>query len=481
MMNTISPFSLSSLSCMGAELVLLALGILLIGVDLFSKNRQLLPWLTVAGILVSLLVLFSTSRGTAFGNMYIVDGYSIFFKTVCLIGVLFTVLLSEYYLKVEKLHQGEYYSLLIFSIVGMMAMVSGGDLIVIYLGLELMALSMYCLVGLLKQDSRSNEASLKYFLTGAFSSGILLYGISLIYGLTGTTDLIVLSERVVSLNLISNHAFLMGLGLVLVAFCFKIAAAPFHMWTPDVYEGAPSSITAFMAVAPKAAAFAVLGRVLIMGFGDVYVHWGSLIACMALLTMGIGNIAAIAQKSIKRMLAYSAIAHAGYALLGILAGNSEGLSATMNYLFIYAFMNMGAFAILILLCDSNRRGEHLDDYRGLSKTNPLAAVMMLVFLFSLAGLPPTPGFIAKFYLLVAAVHAGYILTVIAAMIFSVVSAFYYLRIVRYMYFEEPVDETTVSMSPAMTAALALAMVGMIGMAIFPSFILNFAGNALIGF
>jgi len=466
---------------MGAELVLLFLGILLIAVDLFSKNRNFLPWLTAVGIMASMLVLFMTPHGTASGNMFIVDGYSIFLKTVCLIGVLFTVLLSEHYLKLEKLHQGEYYSLLIFSTVGMMVMVSGGDLIVIYLGLELMALSIYCLVGLLKQDNRSNEASLKYFLTGSFSSAILLYGFSLIYGMTTTTDLLVLSERVISLNLMSNNAFLIGLGLVLVAFCFKVAAAPFHMWTPDVYEGAPSSITAFMAVAPKAAAFAVLGRVLIMGFGEVHVHWGSLIACMAILTMGIGNIAAIAQKSIKRMLAYSAIAHAGYAMLGILAGNSEGLSATMNYLFIYGFMNMGAFAILILLCDKNRRGEQLDDYRGLAKTNPLTAVMMLVFLFSLAGLPPTAGFIAKFYLLVAAIHGGYILTVIAAMIFSVVSAFYYLRIVRYMYFEEAMDETVVSMSPGMTAALTLAMVGMVVMAIFPAPLLNFASKSLIGF
>ncbi|MCK5196305.1 MAG: NADH-quinone oxidoreductase subunit N [Desulfobulbaceae bacterium] len=480
-MNTFSPITLSSLSFLGPELVLLSVGILLIVVDLFCKNRLLLPWLTAAGTLVSLVLLFNTSSATVFGNMYVVDGYSVFFKMVCLIGLLFTVLFSECYLETEKLRHGEYYSLLVFSTVGMMAMVSGGDLIVVYLGLELMALSVYCLVGLLKQDSRSNEASLKYFLMGAFSSGLLLYGISLIYGLTGTTDLSVLSQRVVSLDLMGNHAFLVGLGLVLVAFCFKIAAAPFHMWAPDVYEGAPSSITAFMAVAPKAAAFAVLGRVLIMGFGDVHIHWGPLIAFIAVLTMAIGNIAAIAQKSLKRMLAYSSVAHAGYALLGILAGNNEGLSATMNYLFIYAFMNMGAFAILILLCDNKRRGEQLDDYRGLAKTNPLAAALMLVFLFSLAGIPPTAGFIGKFYLLVAAIHAGYIVTVVAAMVFSVISAYYYLRVVRYMYFENAEQETAVSMSPGMTAALVLAMIGMIGMATFPAPILSLAGKSLIGF
>ena len=480
-MNTFSPFTLSSLSCMGPELVLLSLGILLIVVDLFFKNRLLLPWLTAAGTLVALLFLFNTSSATVFGNMYIVDGYSVFFKMVCLVGVLFTVLFSERYLEIERLHHGEYYSLLIFCTVGMMVMVSAGDLIVVYLGLELMALSAYCLVGLLKQDSRSNEASLKYFLMGAFSTGLLLYGISLIYGLTGTTDLSLLSQRIVSLGLMDNHALLVGLGLILVAFCFKLGAAPFHMWAPDVYEGAPSTITAFLAVAPKAAAFAVIGRVLMMGFADVHIHWGPLLALIAVLTMAIGNIAAIAQKSLKRMLAYSSVAHAGYALLGILAGSSEGLSATMNYLFIYAFMNMGAFAILILLCDNKRCGEQIDDYRGLAKTNPLAAALMLIFLFSLAGIPPTAGFIGKFYLLVAAVHAGYIVTVVAAMVFSVISAYYYLRVVRYMYFENPEQEIAVSMSPGMKAALALAMIGMVGMAIIPAPILSFAGKSLIGF
>ncbi len=473
-------FPLSSFFSMGAELVLLTLAILVIMLDLFYRKKHLLPWLVIAGTLCSMLVLLNTSHATVFDKMFIVDGYSIFFKLTCLVGVLFTVLLSESYLKVEQLHQGEYYALLLFSSIGMMLMISGGDLIIIYLGLELMALSIYCLVGLLKHDIRSNEAALKYFLTGAFSSAILLYGISLLYGLTGSTELSTLAQKSLSLNLINNISFLLAIGMVVSAFCFKIAAVPFHMWTPDVYEGAPSSITAFMSVAPKAAAFAVLGRVLLVGFADLHVHWGDLLACIAVLTMGIGNIAAIAQKNIKRMLAYSSIAHAGYALLGILTGNSEGLSASMNYLFIYTFMSMGAFAVLIWLCDDDRRGEQLNDYRGLSKTNPLIAVFMLVFLFSLAGLPPTAGFIAKFYLLFAAVHSGYILPVIAAVVFSVVSAYYYLRVVRYMFFEEPQNETILPMSVGMTTALTLAMIAMITLAIFPSFILNYAQKTIIG-
>ncbi len=368
-----------------------------------------------------------------------------------------------------------------FSVVGMMIMASAADLIVIYLGLELMALSVYCLVGLLKDDFRSNEAAVKYFLMGGFSSAILLFGISLLYGMTGTTDLAGIAKYCSEAGIMKNPALLTGFALVLSGFCFKVGAAPFHFWTPDIYQGAPTSMTAFMSVAPKAAGFAVFGRFLMTGFPELHEQWGTIIAVIALLSMGVGNIVALSQTNIKRMLAYSSIAHAGYALLGLLAGTSEGYSATMTYLFIYGFMNMGAFAIVILLCSAGNRRESLEDYKGLAKSNPMAALLMLIFMFSLTGIPPTAGFIGKFYLLKAALAAGYTYTVISAVIFSAISAYFYLRLVRYMYMDDPQEEFVAQYSPGLTAALALSTIGVIGMGILPGSFLNLAARSLIGF
>lgn len=481
-METLTQISFPPLGPVVPELFLVGLGVLLVGIDLFSREqRTLLPWVTAAGTLVALVLLFNSPGGSTFGGMFLADPYSVFFKAVCLLGLLFTVLISGRYLEIEEMNHGEYYSLLVFAAAGMMVMASATDLISLYLALELMALSVYCLVGLLKKDPRSNEAAMKYFLMGAFSSAILLYGVSLVYGLTGTTDLAVIVRRLADLHLSGNHALLAGLGLIMVAFGFKVAAAPFHMWTPDAYEGAPTSITAFMSVGPKAASFAVLGRILIFGFPASHPQWGPLLAGIALLTMAIGNIVALSQRNIKRMLAYSSIAHAGYALLGVLAGTDEGLSATMNYLLVYALMNMGTFAVVILLGSKGERRESLDDYKGLAKTNPVIAALMLVFMFSLTGIPPTAGFVGKFYLLMAAVHAGYTGVVIAAVIFSAISAFFYLRVVRYMYMEEAEQPLALAMPTGLAAALALAVLGVIGLGIVPASVLGFASRALIVF
>ncbi len=479
-MNVISPVTLASLIPATPEIFLVLVGVTLIIVDLFVSHKQVLSWISAIGIFITMLLLLSNPGGPAFSGMFVADGYSLFFKLVCLIGVLFTVFLSPRYLELEDIHPGEYYALLIFSVVGMMFMASATDLIVLYTGLELMALSVYCLAGLLKADTRSNEAAIKYFLMGAFSSAILLYGVSLLYGLTGTTSLITLTHQL-PVQLVGNHALMLAIGLILVSLFFKVAAAPFHMWTPDVYEGAQTSITAFMSVAPKAAGFAILGRVLLMGFPEFHADWGPLVAAIALLTMAVGNIVAISQQSIKRMLAYSSIAHAGYALLGILAGTSEGLSATMNYMLVYAFMNMGAFAVVILLAARGERRENLEDYKGLAKTNPLLAAVMLLFMFSLIGIPPTAGFIGKFYLMIAAINAGYTWVVVGAVMFSAISAFFYLRVVRYMYMHEPATEFRAVLSPGITAALILAAGGVLGLGILPESTLQFASRSLIGF
>ena len=463
------------------EMFLVCIGLFLIGLDVFSpKRRELLPWLTVIGCLAALVMVAGEKNIVGFGGMIIADSYASFFKIICLLGVILAALMSEHFRRTEGLKQGEYYSLMIFSAVGMLLMVSAGDLMVLYLGLELMALSIYCLVGLPRNDGRSAEAAMKYLLMGGFASAILLYGISLVYGLTGTTDIAQIAKYTVTGNLLENPALLAGLGLMIAAFCFKVAIAPFHFWTPDVYEGAPTAITAFMSVGPKAAGFAVFGRVLFTGFPQFHDQWGILLSSLALLTMAIGNITALSQTSIKRMLAYSAVAHAGYSLLGVLSGTAEGLSATMTYLLTYGFMNMGAFAILVLLASPGKRRESLEDYKGLAKTNPMAAFLMLIFMFSLTGIPPTAGFIGKFYLLKAALGAGYTMTVIGLVVFSSISAFFYLRVVRYMYMSDPQENIALDFTPGISAVLGIALLGVLGIGLLPGSVIGQAATALLG-
>jgi len=360
-------------------------------------------------------------------------------------------------------------------------MASAGDLMILYLGLELMALSTYILAGFLRHDIKSNEAAIKYFLLGAFASALLLYGTSLIYGLTGTTELRGIANYIVQRGLSGNPALTLSLVLFAVAFSFKIAAVPFHMWAPDAYEGAPTSITAFMSVGPKAAGFAVLGRVFLTAFGSVRIEWAAVLVPIAILTMGVGNIVALSQTNIKRMLAYSSIAHAGYALLGIIAGTQDGLASVMNYLLIYAFMNMGAFAVIIMLRSEGFKGDSITDYEGLSKTHPLAAALMLVFMFSLTGIPPTAGFMGKFYLFMSAVNAGYTWVVITAVIFSAISAYFYLRIVMYMYMKEPRETVVLSSSPAIALALAITVAAVIFIGVLPASFVNLARLAAANF
>jgi NADH-quinone oxidoreductase subunit N len=461
------------------ELLLTGIGVLLIGLDLFApRQRQILPWLTVVGCLTALAMIMGSRPSIAFGGMFLIDGFAVFFKSICLVGVILTTLMSEHFRRIIAMHQGEYYSLLIFSAVGMLIMASAGDLMVLYLGLELMALPVYALVGLHKKENRTSEAAIKYFLMGGFASALLLFGMSLVYGLTGTTDIGRIGELINTLHLTNNPALLAALALLLAGFCFKVAVAPFHLWTPDVYEGAPTVVTAFMSVGPKVAGFAIFCRVLFFGLPQLHDHWGPVLAVLALLTMAVGNITALCQQSLKRMLAYSAIAHAGYALLGLLAGTTEGISATMTYLFIYMFMNMGAFAILMLLATPDQPHESIEDCKGLAARSPIAAALMLVFLFSLTGIPPTAGFIGKFYLLKAAFAAGYTLTVVGAVLFSAISAYFYLRVVRYMYMTDPQQNSSLQYSPGMIVALGLCLIGVVGLGLFPGTLLDWATRAL---
>lgn len=459
------------------ELILICTALILLLLDLMVKRKETVAFVGVLGTLLSAYVSFKLyalgwSDSVLLG-MFVFDGYANFFKLIFYANVILTIFISLKYMVIEKASFGEYYALLLLATSGMMIMVGATDLIILYLGLELMALSTYILAGLIRGQLRSSEAALKYFFLGAFSSAFLLYGISLTYGLTGTTNLNEIAAAVQMLNLIDNPILLLGIVFFVIAFGFKIAIVPFHMWAPDVYEGAPTPITAFMSVGPKAAGFAVLGRVFFDAFGSLQVQWTGILIPLAVLTIAVGSIIALSQTNIKRMLAYSSIAHAGYMLLGIIAGTPDGLASTMNYLFIYSFMNIGAFAVVIMLRSEGFRGEDISDYKGLARSHPLASAMMLIFMFSLTGIPPTAGFIGKFYVFMELINAGYVPLVIIAVVFSVISAFFYLRVVMYMYMEEPKEEVTLTTSASMSFTIAVTALIVIILGVFPSYLLDF--------
>ena len=458
------------------EIIMTILALVTLMADLVLKRKETVAFISIISVVAVAYSAFAygSAHGEIFGGMFIADGYSMFFKMIFFLNVVLTVLISIKYIAVEKVNLGEYYSLILFSTLGMMVMASAGDLITLYLGLELMALSTYILAGFLRHDIKSNEAAMKYFLLGAFASALLLYGTSMIYGLTGTTNLRGIASYVYGHGLSDNPVLMLSMVLFAVAFSFKIAAVPFHMWAPDAYEGAPTSITAFMSVGPKAAGFAVLGRVFLTAFGLVTINWSVILIPIAVLTMAVGNIVALSQTNIKRMLAYSSIAHAGYALLGLIARSPDGMASLMNYMLIYAFMNIGAFAVIIMLRSEGFKGDRISDFEGLSKTHPLAAALMLVFMFSLTGIPPTAGFMGKFYLFMSAVHAGHINLVIIAVIFSAISAYFYLRVVMYMYMKDPREVVALTTSPSMGLALTITVVAVLAIGVLPTPLVDFA-------
>jgi NADH-quinone oxidoreductase subunit N len=369
----------------------------------------------------------------------------------------------------------------------MMVMVSGADLLTIYLGTELMSLSLYVMAGLKRTEARSLEASAKYFVLGAFSSGILLYGISLLFGLAGSTRLPIIAEAIATQGT-GNPILSLALVLLAVGFGFKLAVVPFHMWTPDVYQGAPTSVTAFMAVASKAASFGAFLRVFVEGLGGVSADWSILFTVVCLVTLALGNLVAIVQTNIKRMLAYSSIAHAGYALIGVVVAGrqgavaaSTGLPSVLLYIAIYSFMTLGAFALVGMLRKEGQESDNIEDYAGLAKREPLAAFFMLVFLVSLAGIPPTAGFIGKFYIFMAAVNGGMAWLAVIAVIFAAISAFYYLRIVMVMYMREPegaaASHSRLDRSPALSFVLACALAGVVLLGLFPNGLWSLATHA----
>ncbi len=483
----------SDLTAILPELVVVAAACLVLGLDpiISASKKDALAWLSLGSLVICLGFTASHmgDRTTAFSDLVIIDPYACFWKLLLYLVTGLTILLSFAYLKEERLHLGEYYGFILLALSGMMVMVSAADLLTIYLGTELMSLSLYVLAGLKRSEPRSLEASAKYFVLGAFSSGLLLYGISLLFGAAGGTRLSVIAGAVAARGL-DDPVLLLAMVLLVVGFGFKLAVVPFHMWTPDVYEGAPTSVTAFMAVASKAASFGAFLRVFVEGLGGLKTNWQPLFLAVCLATLVLGNVVAIVQTNIKRMLAYSSIAHAGYALIGLVAagraadgGSAAGLASIMLYLAVYAFMTLGAFAVVAMMRKGGLEGEEIEDFTGLAKRQPAAALLMLVFMVSLAGIPPTAGFIGKFYLFMAAVDSGLAWLAVVALLFAAVSAYYYLRVVMVMYMREPEPGTAPAprliASPALSIVLACAIAGVVLLGLFPNPLVSLTTQAVL--
>ncbi|MCI0399507.1 MAG: NADH-quinone oxidoreductase subunit N [Chloroflexi bacterium] len=446
---------------------------LLMVVDLFipEDRKRWLAWLSLAGIVAAFIQtagLWGYNAGTftpAEGApMLLVDNYSNFLNAVFLLTGFLTVLISVNYLSRTGLQRGEYYYLMLFSISGMMLMGMANDLILVFLALELLSIPLYVLSGFARPRLDSEESAMKYFLLGAFSSGFLVFGIALVYGATGSTALPAVLATIGE----SGALGLAGAALLLVGFAFKVAAVPFHMWTPDVYEGAPTAVTAFMSVGAKVGGFAAMIRVFLMALPDLGDNWVPAVAIIAALTMILGNLVALTQQNIKRMLAYSSIAHAGYIMIGVAAaiGSDEGVSAALFYMLAYLFTNLGAFAVVIAVERQASQGLLLDDYRGLARRSPLLALALAYFMLSLTGVPPTGGFYGKFVLFRAALEANLLWLTIVGVVTSVISGYFYLRIVYYAYMYEGEGEVTAT--PALNLAVLLAAVATFLLGVLPA-------------
>ncbi|MDR6757481.1 NADH-quinone oxidoreductase subunit N [Mycoplana sp. BE70] len=470
----------SALASLPEIVVVTGACILLILGQLVRKGREdFLLWASVAVVAIAaLLTLIPAGEvRSAYAGMFVADRFSVFFKLIFYLATVLTFLLSRKYADIEGIGSSEYYVLLLFTLSGMMIMASATDLLSIYVGLELTVLCTYVLTGFLRRERRSNEAALKYVILGAVSTGIFLYGVSLVYGLTGTTQLDAMAAAATGEPL--DPGLLLAVVFIVAGLVFKVGAVPFHMWLPDVYEGAPTTITAFMSVGPKAAGFAVILRVFLNPLVATSNAW-IVVAVIAVVTMALGSFVALVQDNFKRLLAYSSIAHAGFALFGVVAGGAEGIASVMLYLLIYAFMNLGIFGAVIMMRSGDFSGEVIEDYAGFSRPHPVLALLMLLYLFSLAGIPPTAGFFAKFYVLVALVERGFVVLAVIAVLLSAVAAYFYIRIVMLIYMREPKRAFEPALTPMVSATLAITAAGTFGIGLFPAWFLRLAQQSVFG-
>jgi len=438
-------------------LAVAAMLLLMIGVFRGDGSTRLVAWLGVAALAAAwlIMVMGPMDRIVIMSGMFVSDPFALFMKTLVLLASGLAIIMSLGYLRHEGMERFEFPILIVLATVGMMMMISANDLMSLYLGIELQSLSLYVVASFKRDSQRATEAGLKYFVLGALSSGMLLYGASMIYGFAGSTNFEDLGRSFHAMEHVSI-GLIVGLVFLLAGLAFKISAVPFHMWTPDVYEGAPTPVTAFFAVAPKVAALALLTRVLMSPFAELLAQWQQILVVLSMASMILGAFAAIGQRNIKRLMAYSSIGHVGFALVGLAAGTSEGMRGVLVYLTIYLAMNVGAFAVILSMRVKETMVENIDDLAGLGRNQPLLALVMAVFMFSLAGIPPLAGFFGKFYVFMAAVNAGLYTLAIIGVLASVVGAVYYLRIIKIMYFDDPGEAFDQPVRAEMGAIMALS-------------------------
>jgi NADH-quinone oxidoreductase subunit N len=427
-----------------SEMVVLTMACIILMVDLVLSDRsRVVSYLRAQATLVSVTLLtlagMSSASVSTFNGMYVQDPMGDVLKLVMYGAVFIAFVYSRDYIRLRNMFRGEYFVLGLFGLLGMMVMVSASHFLTIYLGLELLSLSLYTMVAMNRDSGDSTEAAMKYFVLGAIASGMLLYGMSMLYGATGTLEIAAVKQAISNMQA-DNIILVFGLVFVVVGLAFKVGAVPFHMWVPDVYHGAPTSVALYISSAPKIAAFAMIMRLLVGGLDAMVASWQGMLIILAVLSMGLGNLVAISQSNIKRMLAYSAISHMGFFLLGILSGTDNGYGSAMFYVLVYAVMSLGSFGIIILLSRQGFEADSLDDFKGLSRRSPWAAFLMLLLMFSMAGVPPTIGFYAKLMVIQSVIDAGLLWLAIVAVLMAVIGAYYYLRVIKLMYFDQP--ETT---------------------------------------
>jgi NADH-quinone oxidoreductase subunit N len=458
------------------ETILVITTLLVIVLDAMRRDgwkSAVLPVVTGIGFVASAAAAMATwgYSNTVFAGTVFADGFASLFRALFAVIGLLTVLFSPYYLRTRNMRLGEYYSLLLIAVFGMMVMASAANLLLFFLGLEVMSIALYVLAAIQRADVKSAEAGLKYFVLGSFSSAFVLYGIGLLYAAVGSVDYGAIASFFAA-GFKLNVMIVAGIALLLVGFAFKVAAVPFHFWSPDVYDGAPAIITAFMSTGPKAAAFVALIRVFGVTLASTSAMWTDVLTWLAILTMTVGNIVALRQTSVKRMLAYSSIAHAGYLLVGIVAGTKAAFAATGYYLAVYAVMNLGAFAVIILLNRQKESGYGYDSFRGMGLAHPLLGITMSIFLLSLTGVPPTAGFFGKLYIFSAAIAQGHLVLAVIGLLNSALGAYYYLRVITLLYMSKVEDESPVAQPVAYRAALVVSSLIIVLVGIFPEQLLQ---------
>ncbi len=467
-------FEVLNMSFALPEMFILAMAciILLVVAFLDKKGASAAYGLSQLTLAVTAILIYQSfgKSGLTFDGTYIKDAFSDVLKfSICIINIA-VLLYSTSYLKARGLFKGEYYVLAIFSTLGMMIMVSAAHFLTIYLGLELMSLCLYAMVAMHRDSMVATEAAMKYFILGALASGMLLYGMSIIYGVTGNLEIATISQAIQAGGL-DNTVLSFGIVFLVIGIGFKLGAVPFHMWLPDVYHGAPTAVTLFIATAPKIAAFAMAMRLLVDGLGDVQQYWQGMLIMLSVLSMIIGNVVAIAQTNLKRMLAYSTISHVGFILLGILSGTQSGYAASMFYAMVYALMSLGAFGMIILMSRQGFEADNIDDYKGLSRRNPWYALMMLILMFSMAGIPPLVGFYAKLTVIKSIVDINLMSVAIIAVLMSVIGAFYYLRIIKVMYFDKPEQSEPLEAPIDMRVMISVNALTVFALGLFPGSLL----------